>query len=66
MAEGTPLLLERGGVRPINRKVERHLSMKPEAHTYCASRSVGSSHQDNHFSLNRDFRANIGYLRFVY
>jgi putative transposase len=30
---GTPFLPSRGGVRPISRKVERHLSMKPEAYT---------------------------------
>jgi hypothetical protein len=33
-AEGTPFFPCTGGVRPISRKVERHLSMKPEAHTY--------------------------------
>ncbi|MBD2341615.1 IS200/IS605 family element transposase accessory protein TnpB [Calothrix sp. FACHB-156] len=34
MGGGNPVLA-RGDVRPISRKVERLLSMKPEAHTYC-------------------------------
>jgi putative transposase len=40
---GTPFLPCRGGVRPISRKVERHLSMTPEAYTLTVRERVGSS-----------------------